>query len=775
MIKLLLIFSVAFLIPISSLADTSNLPDLIVPNITIIPGPVDNTYHVGDSIFWSVTVVNIGLGTASESFVGHYLGASTNDLSNRINLDKINPLEYGEEVEGWHSYVFTGSDIGQRFLICELDHYRGIEETNEINNTGFSEPFNIIARIDFSGTVTGIGAGGMGISVYDWATGVWLGNSMVNSDGSYVVTGLAQAVSGQYRVFLYSNDTYYFGEEYASPVFPGADNINFSPVEGGKIYGVVSGNSQGLNIDVDVMLPNCGSPIIGYSPVDQGNYSILVPVGEYYVFAHSLEGTDNGIFLSEYWTNAGGTSDCNEAETVSVTFGLDTPIDFSLELDGSISGTVYESDGITPIGSGQITIYNMDQISIDNTNINPGGTYEVDQLAPGDYVIQVNPSTNHISEYYDDASSFYGATVITAQEGERIAGIDFSLDRGENLPPDDFHLLFPDTSGDPVFDISGVITLGWQPTTDPDGDALTYTVDIVNDPSDPEWGSQVFSFTIEHLTNAMVSIGPEASFIQNRRYLWQVSAVDEYGATTVSIETNWTFEIRGDISINGWISGGVFDLNGSAIADANVSVQGFDVEMLTDNNGGATGYFMGTGHPGDYQLIANAAGYETNNRQVTLFNGGFSNGDIFLFELTPQHVLDPSFTPATGTYIPALEITITCATPGANIYYTKDGSDPDEESTLYEGAFDLIGNGDFTLKAKAYVDSWLPSNIVTIDYTLIPDPGDLNGNGQIGIDDVQVLSDGFGKADSPNNADADNDGDVDGLDIIELIDAMNAL
>ncbi|MCP3873340.1 MAG: hypothetical protein GY699_09335 [Desulfobacteraceae bacterium] len=216
-------------------------------------------------------------------------------------------------------------------------------------------------------------------------------------------------------------------------------------------------------------------------------------------------------------------------------------------------------------------------------------------------------------------------------------------------------------------------------------------------------------------------------------------------------------------------------MNDTAIIDADVSVQGFYVEMLTDNNGGPTGYYIGTGHPGDYQLTANAAGYETNNRQVTLLNGGFSNGDITLSALTQQQVSDPLVTPVSGIYTPALEINISCDTPDADIYYTKDGSDPDEGSILYQGAFDLIGNGDFTLKAKAYAGSWSPSNIVSVDFTLIPDPGDFNGNGQIGIDDVQVLSDGFGEAGSPNNADADNDGDVDGLDMIELIDAMNAL
>ena len=37
-----------------------------------------------------------------------------------------------------------------------------------------------------------------------------------------------------------------------------------------------------------------------------------------------------------------------------------------------------------------------------------------------------------------------------------------------------------------------------------------------------------------------------------------------------------------------------------------------------------------SGHPGDYQLTATAAGYQSSNRWVTLLNGGFTTGDISL-------------------------------------------------------------------------------------------------------------------------------------------------
>ena len=50
---------------------------------------------------------------------------------------------------------------------------------------------------------------------------------------------------------------------------------------------------------------------------------------------------------------------------------------------------------------------------------------------------------------------------------------------------------------------------------------------------------------------------------------------------------------------------------------------------------------------------------------------------------TPVTVATPVITPATGNYLVAQNVTITCETAGANIYYTIDGSTPDANSTLY--------------------------------------------------------------------------------------------
>ena len=69
-----------------------------------------------------------------------------------------------------------------------------------------------------------------------------------------------------------------------------------------------------------------------------------------------------------------------------------------------------------------------------------------------------------------------------------------------------------------------------------------------------------------------------------------------------------------------------------------------------------------------------------------------------------------------GMYTSTQTVTITCATDGAQIRYTLDGSDPTETSELYNGAI-LIDEG-VTLKAKAYRTNWIASTVAKESYII---------------------------------------------------------
>lgn len=91
--------------------------------------------------------------------------------------------------------------------------------------------------------------------------------------------------------------------------------------------------------------------------------------------------------------------------------------------------------------------------------------------------------------------------------------------------------------------------------------------------------------------------------------------------------------------------------------------------------------------------------------------------DLTLITTIPS-VATPTFDPADGTTFgnEGLSVTIACETPNTVIYYTVDGSTPDNNSTLYDGAIILTTTA--TIKAIAY-DGTNYSNVATATYTYI--------------------------------------------------------
>ena len=82
-------------------------------------------------------------------------------------------------------------------------------------------------------------------------------------------------------------------------------------------------------------------------------------------------------------------------------------------------------------------------------------------------------------------------------------------------------------------------------------------------------------------------------------------------------------------------------------------------------------------------------------------------------------IATPTFSPASGTTFgdEGLSVTISCATDGVDIYYTTDGSEPDDESTPYSGSITLTTTT--TIKAIAYDINDNTGNVGTATYTYI--------------------------------------------------------
>jgi hypothetical protein len=116
--------------------------------------------------------------------------------------------------------------------------------------------------------------------------------------------------------------------------------------------------------------------------------------------------------------------------------------------------------------------------------------------------------------------------------------------------------------------------------------------------------------------------------------------------------------------------------------------------------------YQAVGQPGTYPVHASwsvdgVGGSEAAGTNIVVGSGTNS------FILTPPpQVATPAFSPASGSNVP-VNVTVSCATTSAVIYYTLDGSLPTQASTLYTGAVYLASAS--TIRAVAFTNGWTPS------------------------------------------------------------------
>ena len=128
-------------------------------------------------------------------------------------------------------------------------------------------------------------------------------------------------------------------------------------------------------------------------------------------------------------------------------------------------------------------------------------------------------------------------------------------------------------------------------------------------------------------------------------------------------------------------------------------------------------------NPGYQSLTArvNADGMSVNIYQnlsgklaaVYVFSGEEQTGPT-------ETVATPTFSPVAGTYTAAQNVTIACATSGADIYYTLDGSNPTASSTKYTGPIAISATT--TVKAIAVKSGMNNSAVATAAYTITSVP-----------------------------------------------------
>ena len=112
-----------------------------------------------------------------------------------------------------------------------------------------------------------------------------------------------------------------------------------------------------------------------------------------------------------------------------------------------------------------------------------------------------------------------------------------------------------------------------------------------------------------------------------------------------------------------------------------------------------------------YKFIYNVTVTQTSNRFVQ-----FVEANFYKQEGSGTVIATPTFSPAAGTYTETQSVTISCETENSTIYYTIDGSTPDNTSTQYNGAITVSGTT--TINAIAYVGTDA-SSVASATYTIV--------------------------------------------------------
>ncbi len=203
-------------------------------------------------------------------------------------------------------------------------------------------------------------------------------------------------------------------------------------------------------------------------------------------------------------------------------------------------------------------------------------------------------------------------------------------------------------------------------------------------------------------------------------------------------EAEWEYAARGGLQTHGYTYSGSNDLNQVGWYSGNSSSTSHPVGQLAPNE---LGTFDMSGnlfewvwdmHSGSGRVVRGGGWYHSAFYCTVLYR---ANSDA-TYEYTfvgfrvcrgsGTTVSTPVFNPPGGYIGSGLFVSITCATEGATIHYTTDGSEPDSFSPIYSSPIYI--DETTTLKARGFKPGLTSSAIASANYSLdnITDPQDSN-------------------------------------------------
>ena len=405
-----------------------------------------------------------------------------------------------------------------------------------------------------------------------------------------------------------------------------------------------------------------------------------------------------------------------------------------------------EGDIATVIGV--IGCYNNPQLRVasaaDVTFAHPAGiTVTPTSLAGFTYVYEEGPST--VKTFTITGRSLTGPTVITAPESYEMSSFP-----GENFYPESQITINTYTgsysntikvrlkAGLEIGDYNEEITI-----TEDDVDDITIalTGSVTDSQPTPPAGDYVRVSDLSQLTSgSKVIFAARYNETANEYYAMTAQASGKPEGVLFTSVAGATETLPSEISDAEDTYYWTVDVNGEnyTFTNANGDVLGYNSGTNFANGGDNTAWAISFQTSEEGAMVPNYSGFVVNNVNVAVRaialnsnhnfgpyhtqNMGGEGYNFFLdmFATVGGGTLTcaaPTFAPEGGTYYEAQEVALACSTADATIYYTLDGTDPTENSSVYTAPIAVAES--MTIKAIAMKDGYENSTIATAEYTII--------------------------------------------------------
>ena len=405
-----------------------------------------------------------------------------------------------------------------------------------------------------------------------------------------------------------------------------------------------------------------------------------------------------------------------------------------------------EGDIATVIGV--IGCYNNPQLRVasaaDVTFTHPAGiTVTPTSLAGFTYVYEEGPST--VKTFTITGRSLTGPTVITAPESYEMSSFP-----GENFYPESQITINTYTgsysntikvrlkAGLEIGDYNEEITI-----TEDDVDDITIalTGSVTDSQPTPPAGDYVRVSDLSQLTSgSKVIFAARYNETANEYYAMTAQASGKPEGVLFTSVAGATETLPSEISDAEDTYYWTVEVNGEnyTFTNANGDVLGYNSSTNFANGGDNTAWAISFQTSEEGAMVPNYSGFVVNNVNVAVraialnSNHNFGpyhtqnmGGDGYNFFLDMFATVGggtltcatPTFTPEGGTYYEAQEVALACSTADATIYYTLDGTDPTENSSVYTAPIAVAES--MTIKAIAMKDGYENSTIATAEYTII--------------------------------------------------------